>query len=79
MLIQSNIHNIKKETHYEPLLKMGRKMGFEPTHIGTTIRGLNHLTTGAINIFIITQTTTKSRTFLQKKSPHKSERIFIFI
>ncbi len=30
---------------------MGRLMGFEPMHIGTTIRGLNHLTTGAINIY----------------------------
>ena len=27
---------------------MGRLMGFEPMHIGTTIRGLNRLTTGAI-------------------------------
>ena len=27
---------------------MGRLMGFEPMHIGTTIRGLDHLTTGAI-------------------------------
>ena len=28
---------------------MGRVVGFEPTHIGTTIRGLNRLTTSAIN------------------------------
>ena len=28
--------------------KMGRLMGFEPMHIGTTIRGLNRLTTDAI-------------------------------
>ena len=27
---------------------MGRVMGFEPTNIGTTIRGLNHLATPAI-------------------------------
>ncbi len=27
---------------------MGRLVGFEPTHIGTTIRGLNRLTTDAI-------------------------------
>lgn len=27
---------------------MGRLMGFEPMHIGTTIRGLNRLTTGAM-------------------------------
>ena len=27
---------------------MGRVVGFEPTHNGTTIRGLNHLTTPAI-------------------------------
>ena len=32
------------------MLKMGRLMGFEPMYIGTTIRGLNHLTTGAIYI-----------------------------
>ena len=29
---------------------MGRVMGFEPTNIGTTIRGLNHLATPAINL-----------------------------
>ncbi len=34
---------------------MGRLVGFEPTHIGTTIRGLNRLTTDAIRIFILTQ------------------------
>ena len=28
---------------------MGRMMGFEPMYIGTTIRGLNHLTTPAIS------------------------------
>ena len=30
-------------------LKMGRIVGFEPTHIGTTIRGLDHLTISAMN------------------------------
>lgn len=30
-------------------LKMGRMMGFEPTYIGTTSRGLNRLTTPAIS------------------------------
>lgn len=30
-------------------LKMGRMMGFEPMYIGTTNRGLNHLTTPAIS------------------------------
>ncbi len=29
---------------------MGRLMGFEPMHIGTTIRGLNRLTTGATSL-----------------------------
>ena len=29
---------------------MGRLVGFEPTHIGTTIRGLNRLTTDAISL-----------------------------
>ena len=33
---------------------MGRLMGFEPMHIGTTIRGLNRLTTGAITNSILT-------------------------
>lgn len=37
----------------DELLKMGRLMGFEPMHIGTTIRGLNRLTTGAITSFIL--------------------------
>lgn len=41
---------------------MGRKMGFEPTHIGTTIRGLNHLTTSAISYnSILSKTVSKSR------------------
>ena len=31
--------------------KMGRIVGFEPTHIGTTIRGLDHLTISATNLF----------------------------
>ena len=30
---------------------MGRAVGFEPTHIGTTIRGLNRLTMPAIKPF----------------------------
>ena len=33
---------------------MGRVVGFEPTHNGTTIRGLNHLTIPAISMSIIT-------------------------
>ena len=32
---------------------MGRAVGFEPTHIGTTIRGLNRLTTPAILFCLI--------------------------
>ena len=32
---------------------MGRVVGFEPTHIGTTIRGLNHLTILAISLYFI--------------------------
>lgn len=32
---------------------MGRVVGFEPTHNGTTIRGLNHLTTPAISSLAI--------------------------
>ena len=50
-------------------LKMGRIVGFEPTHIGTTIRGLNHLTTPAIYpryFSIVTQTIFKSRVFIKK-------------
>ena len=31
------------------ILIMGRIVGFEPTHIGTTIRGLDHLTISAMN------------------------------
>ena len=34
-------------------LKLGRVMGFEPMHIGTTIRGLNHLTTPATNNYLL--------------------------
>lgn len=32
---------------------MGRVMGFEPMYIGTTIRGLNHLTIPATMLFLI--------------------------
>lgn len=53
----------EKELQKEALLKMGRKMGFEPTHIGTTIRGLNRLTTSAISyVIIISKTERKSST-----------------
>lgn len=34
----------------DDLFNMGRVMGFEPTYIGTTIRGLNHLATPAVLI-----------------------------
>ena len=34
-------------------LFMGRVVGFEPTHNGTTIRGLNHLTTPAIFAYLL--------------------------
>lgn len=36
----------------DDLLDMGRVMGFEPMYIGTTIRGLNHLTIPAIIYWI---------------------------
>ena len=42
------IFKIKKEPFGSFLV--GRVVGFEPTHIGTTIRGLNHLTTPAITV-----------------------------
>ena len=40
---------IKKVHISEPYLKMGRTVGFEPTYIGTTIRGLNRLAMPAIS------------------------------
>lgn len=40
-------HN-KKNLQKMKVLFMGRMMGLEPTNIGTTNRGLNHLTTPAI-------------------------------
>ena len=46
---------------------MGRLMGFEPMHIGTTIRGLNRLTTGAINLIIYYQKKTKNQELIFKK------------
>ena len=53
---------IKKTLTKVKVFFMGRKMGFEPTHIGTTIRGLNHLTTSAISYnFILSKTVSKSR------------------
>lgn len=45
---------------------MGREMGFEPTHNGTTIRGLNHLTTPAID-FIIIKTYFLYKFFIKKR------------
>ena len=39
---------------------MGRVVGFEPTHNGTTIRGLNHLTKPAISISILSNKSRKS-------------------
>ena len=46
---------IKKTTTFVVVFFMGREMGFEPTNIGTTIRGLNHLTTPAIFLIISSQ------------------------
>lgn len=53
----SNFRTHKKSVIFEFLdrltdnkFNMGRVMGFEPTNIGTTIRGLNHLATPAICI-----------------------------
>ncbi len=43
--------NPMKKRPLDRSLFMGRVMGFEPTNIGTTIRGLNHLATPAINLF----------------------------
>ena len=43
---------LKKSLVLRLNLKMGRLVGLEPTHIGTTIRGLNHLTTPAIYLII---------------------------
>ena len=42
-------HKIKSPVTYVTGLFMGRMMGFEPTHKGTTILGLNRLTTSAIS------------------------------
>ena len=53
-------YSVAKATEYF----MGRLMGFEPMHIGTTIRGLNHLATPAIHIIIIS----KKIIFIKKKS-----------
>ena len=54
------IHNIplyeKRPTYEAFLIKMGRMMGFEPTHKGTTILGLNRLTTSAISLLIHSNT-----------------------
>ena len=48
---------------------MGRQVGFEPTHIGTTIRGLNRLTTSAISLTLVSITNKyfKTSIFTQKK------------
>ena len=48
--IISQIYDKKKDTKLGSFfIKLGRVMGFEPMYIGTTIRGLNHLTTPAIS------------------------------
>ena len=46
--VRSPYPNIKNTLQLGVFLIMGRLVGFEPTHIGTTIRGLNRLTTDAI-------------------------------
>ena len=54
---------------------MGRLMGFEPMHIGTTIRGLNRLTTGAI-ISTVSSITNKDFLASKKRSPKASFLIY---
>ena len=44
--------SIIKKTSAKAKVFLGRAVGFEPTHIGTTIRGLNRLTTPAISQYI---------------------------
>ena len=41
-------YQIKKTLAKAKVFFMGRIVGFEPTHIGTTIRGLNRLTISAM-------------------------------
>lgn len=66
---------MKKDLLMRPfLLKMGRMMGFEPTHKGTTILGLNRLTTSAISLLIHSNTNKilikkKNKRFEQEKAP----------
>ena len=50
MRVESNYHFTPYEGGALPLCysSLGCLMGFEPTHIGITIRGLNHLTTSTI-------------------------------
>lgn len=43
----NNIYNINIKR-----ILMGRLMGIEPTHVGTTIRCVNHFTTTAKTVFI---------------------------
>ena len=57
---------IKKMITNVIIFFMGRVVGFEPTHNGTTIRGLNHLTTPAICLLF--NTITKIFTIKHKKS-----------
>ncbi len=49
--------NLRFESHnkkdFRRSLKMGRTVGFEPTYIGTTIRGLNRLAMPAICLYFI--------------------------
>ena len=49
---------------------MGRVVGFEPTHIGTTIRGLDHLTIPAIALLIL---------YYQKKTQNQEVRVNILL
>ena len=66
---------MKKDLLTRPfLLKMGRMMGFEPTHKGTTILGLNRLTTSAISLLIHSNTNKilikkKNKRIKQEKAP----------
>ena len=45
-------------------------MGFEPTHKGTTILGLNRLTTSAISLLIYSNT---NKILINKKYDRKNE------
>ena len=68
-------YQIKKTSTKVKVFFMGRIVGFEPTHIGTTIRGLNRLTISAMSF---TSSSIANQNYKARGATQNESRLLIF-